>query len=184
VKAINTSQPATAPVKTVPFRWTYIILPVAMLFISLVLAAVFYGRLPQDTAYRFSGGTPVSWTSRGSLLGWALGLEVVFVLLALGIMLLVGIAARRTNLVDTPLNRRLLGIIGNVVALPQIIIAYAMLEVFLYNIYGKIFLPLWAFALLVMVAGGVALAVLLVRALTEAHRLKADIVTGRDTDAR
>jgi uncharacterized membrane protein len=184
VEAINTSQPATAPLKTASFRWTYVVFPLAVLLIAIVLAAVCYGRLPQDTAYRFSGGAPVNWTGRSSVLGWALGLQAVFVLLALGITLLISEAARRMNLADTPLNRRLFGIIGNVVALPQVIIAYAMLDVFLYNIYGKTLPSLLAFALLVMLGGGVVLAVFLARAFRETRKLKAEIAAGRDTDVR
>jgi uncharacterized membrane protein len=184
VAAINTTTPIKVTQASVIFRWTYIILPAAVLFIAVVLAAVFYGKLPAETAYRFSGSVPVSWMNPGSVLAWTLGLQLVFVLLALAVTFMVTGAARRMQLPETPLNRRLFAIIGNVVVLPQIIIAYAMLDIFLYNIYDKTLPPLWAFALVVMFAGGVVLAVLFTRALVQSRKLKAENISGSETDAR
>ena len=181
---INTAGPVKAAQKNVTFKWTYVILPAAVLFIAVILAAIFYGRLPAETAYRFSGGVPVNWISRGGVLAWALGLQLVFVFLSLAVTLLVTGAAGRMHLPETPLNRRLFAIIGNLVALPQIIIAYAMLDIFLYNIYGKTMAPLWAFALVVMLAGGVVLAALFIRAFAQTRRLKSEIISGSETDAR
>jgi hypothetical protein len=154
------------------------------MFIAVVLGAVFYVKLPAETAYRFSRGVPVSWVNRGGFLAWALGLQLVFVVLSLAVSLLVTGTAGRMQLEETPLNRRLFAIIGNVVALPQMIIAYAMLDIFLYNIYGRTLPPLWVFALLVMFAGGVVLAVLFAGAFMQSRKLKAEIMSGSRPDAR
>ena len=48
---------------------------------------------------------------------------------------------------------------GNMVALPQIILGFAMLDIFLYNAYQIDILPLWIFALIVLVLGGIILGV-------------------------
>jgi hypothetical protein len=173
-----------SPKNIVTFRWTYIALPGAMLLITLVLAAIFYGKLPQETAYRFSGSTPVSRLDRGSVLAWALGLQLVFAALSLAITFLITSAARHMQLVETTLNRTVFAIIGNLVALPQIIFAYAILVIFIYNIYGKTLPPLWAFALAVMVIGGVILVVFFTRALMQSRKLKTEIISGSESGAR
>lgn len=170
--------------KIVSFRWSFVALPLAMLLISIVLAVIFYGRLSPEVAYRFSNGHPVSSASRGALLGWSLGLQLVFTLLSLAMTALVTYAARRMQVIETPLNKMLFAIIGNVVALPQIIIAYAVLDIFLYNIYVKSLPSLWAFALLVMVVGGAILAVLFARAMAQSRKLKLEKPTGSESDAR
>ncbi len=69
-------------------------------------------------------------------------------------------------------------------ALPQIIFLYATLNIFLYNIYDNSLPPLWIFALIVMFAGGVALAVLFLKAFSQSRRLKSEIISGSETDAR
>jgi uncharacterized membrane protein len=184
VTDINTAGPVKETRNNIAFRWTYIVLPGAVLLIALVLAAVFYGQLPQETAYRFSGGVPVSWLDRGGVLAWALGLQFVFFLLSLAITFLVTGASRRMQLTETPLIRTLFTIIGNVVALPQIIISYAMVDIILYNVYVKALPPLWAFALLVMLAGGIVLAALFARAFAQSRKLKAKNISGSESDVR
>ena len=182
--AINTIKTAKETRKSTGFRWTYIILPAAALFIAVTIAAVLYGRLPQETAYRFSGGVPVSRLDRAAVLAWALGLQLVFVLLSLAITAFVTMASRRMQLAETPLNRTLFTIIGNVVALPQIIIAYAMLDIFLYNIYEKALPPLWIFALAVMFIGGIVLAAVFARAFVQSRNLKTENISGSESDVR
>jgi hypothetical protein len=157
--------------KTIRFRWGYVALPLMVLFIAIIIVAVFYGRLPGDTAYRFSGGEVVSWVGRGAFLAWGLGLQLVFVLLALALTLLITTAARRIQISETALNRMVFRLIGNIIALPQIIIAYAMLDIILYNIYAKTLVPLWAFAIIVMFTGGVVLAIMFTRLFMQSRRL-------------
>ena len=184
MNAINTDATVKETRKSTGFRRAYIILPAAVLFIAVIIAAVFYGKLPTQTAYRFSGGVPVNWLDRGGVLAWALGLQLVFVLLSLAITAFVTMASRRMQLAETPLNRTLFTIIGNVVALPQIIIAYAMLDIFLYNISGKALPPLWIFALAVMFIGGVVLAVVFARAFVQSRKLKTENISGSESDVR
>jgi hypothetical protein len=166
----NTSAPDTRV--DVAFRWKYVILPVAILFVAAVLALVFYFRLPAEAAYRFKNGIPISWLGRGYLLVWALGLQAVFTLMALALTFMATAGARRMQMGETPLSRGLFSIMGNIVALPQIIFAYVMLDIFLYNANGTHLPLLWLFALAVMVLGGATLAVLFARALMQARKLK------------
>jgi len=60
---------------------------------------------------------------------------------------------------------------GNMVALPQIILTFAMLDIFLYNAYQVHLIPLWVFALIVIIAGGVILGTFLIQALRQFRRM-------------
>ena len=59
----------------------------------------------------------------------------------------------------------ILSLMGNMVALPQIVLGFAMVDIFVYNAYQIHLPPLWAFALIVMVAGGVVIGLLFFRAI-------------------
>jgi len=55
-------------------------------------------------------------------------------------------------------------LMGNIIALPQIIICFAMLYIFIYNSYQIHILPLWVFALIIMGLGGIILGIFFIRA--------------------
>jgi uncharacterized membrane protein len=184
VTSINTPGTSDKVSESVRFRWTYIALPAAVLVIAVIIAAVFYSRLPAETAYRFSGGLPVSWVSRGGFTAWAIGLQLVFALLSLAVTLFIITAVRRLQLAESRLNRTLFAIIGNIMALPQIIAVYATLHILLYNIYEKALPPLWIFAVAVMAAGGIILAVFFARAIAQSNKLKTKNITGSKSDVR
>ena len=170
--------------QSVRFRWAYVALPLAVLVIAVIIVAVFYGRLPAETAYRFSGGEPVNWVSRGGFTGWSLGIQLVFTLLSLAVTFFIITAVRRMKLAESKLNRTLFTIIGNIMALPQIIAVYATLHILLYNIYDKSLPPLWIFAVAVMAAGGVILAVLFARAIAQSNKFKTKNISGSKSDVR
>ena len=46
-------------------------------------------------------------------------------------------------------------LMSNMVVLPQIILGFAMLDIFVYDIYGSHIMPIWLFALIIMVLGGI-----------------------------
>ena len=70
-------------VEGLPFRWSYIILPLAILFLSIALSAYFYHLLPAEVAYHFSSdGAPDKWTSREMTIVWVLTAQLLLVLLA------------------------------------------------------------------------------------------------------
>jgi hypothetical protein len=53
---------------------------------------------------------------------------------------------------------------GNIVALPQVVTVFVMLDIFSYNVYDLHLMPTWMFALIVMVVGGVFLAIFFIKA--------------------
>ena len=153
--------------KTAPFRWIYIILPVAVLIISVILAAVFYHLLPGEAAYHFEDGSPDKWVGRGAIIAWMLAPQLVFVLLAGAIVWLITKLSAFSRQAENPWMRRLLSLMGNMVALPQLILSFAMLDIFIYNSCKVHIMPLWVFALIVMVSGGIILGIFFIRAIRQ-----------------
>ena len=156
--------------QTMPFRWRYIILPVAILLLAIVLAVFFYPLLPNEVAYHFKGGSPDKWISRGAITAWTLTPQLFFALMARGIIW--GIIKLSARFQQTGTNRagKILPLMGNMIALPQIILGFAMLDIFSYNSYQIHLLPLWLFALIVMVMGGVIMGVFFILAIREISR--------------
>ena len=158
-------EPANA-VTTLTFRWRYTILPLTILLLSIVLVIYFYRLLPADVAYHFeSDGSPDSWIGRGMAILWALLPQFFLTLLAVAItwgttklnILVKQSMAAGINLHTIP------ALMSNMVALPQIILCFAMLDIFSYNAYQIRLMPLWAFALIVMGLGTIVLGIFFVR---------------------
>ena len=159
----------TDPENKIRLRWTYIVLPAAFLVLSLVLAAFFYHLLPAQIAYHFHGDTPDRWLSRSAFIGWMIVPQFLFTLLAFATVRIILLGARYWPPDSTPLHR-LVPVMGNMLALPQIILFIAMLQFFLYNAYQIKMIPLWIITLIVMVLGGVVLCVLFVRTIRRFRR--------------
>jgi hypothetical protein len=166
------------------FRWSYIALPLAIFFIAAVSAVVFYGKLPPQVGYRFSGGAAISETGRGVFLGWSLGLQLLLSLAAVIIVLLVVYVGRRMQLADNQLNRTLTGIMGNIVAMPQLIICYAVLDIFLYNIYHKSLPPLWIFGIAILFIGGIVIFSVFIIAFLKSRAEKIQEISGSKSNGR
>ncbi len=147
---------------TLAFRWSYILLPVAILLLSIIITAFFYPRLPVEVAYQFkSDGSPDVWLSRSAIILWTLSPQLILTLMAGAITW--GIT-RLSAFFGQPESTRIkpeaiLSLIGNMIALPQIILCFAMLDIFSYNSYQIHLLPLWMFALIVMLVGGIILSI-------------------------
>lgn len=153
------------------FRWTYIILPLALLVLSAVFTASFYPQLSSEVAYNFKAGAPDRLISREAAIAWGLAPQVLLVLLA---VLIVGGAVKlsaRFRQVETTAVKKLLPLMGNMVALPQIILCFALLDIFRYNAYQAHIMPLWLFAVLIMALGVVILGVFFILAIRQVCKL-------------
>lgn len=166
--ATDSKQPSEPTSKVAPpvFRWRYIILPLTILLLSIVLVIYFYRLLPADVAYHFaSDGSPDSWMSRGMAVLWTLLPQFLLTFLAVAVTwgtTKLNILVRQTMSAGINLQT-LLVLMGNMVALPQTIICFAMLDIFSYNACQIRLLPLWAFALIVMGLGAIILGIFFVR---------------------
>jgi hypothetical protein len=150
------------PAKSARFRWRAVPLPVIILVLVAGMCAWFYGKLPARPASSFAvNGMPFAFVSRGTLMMWALLPQLLLTLLAL--MVAWGVtrlgALLRSGEASLMRLDNLLLVIGNMVALPQLILAFAMLNTFGYNAYQARLVPLWAVVIVVVIAGAIILGV-------------------------
>jgi len=152
-------------VVTITFRWRYIALPVSVFLLSLILTAYFYNLLPGEVAYHFQDGSPDRWMSRGAIIAWMLTPQFFLALLAGAIIW--GITKLNSHFRQTASRgvERILSLMGNMLVLTQIILGFAMLDIFSYNAYQIHLMPLWVFALIVMGIGGIILGVFFILAI-------------------
>ncbi len=153
------------------FHWNYIILPVVILFLSIILAAYFYHLLPVELAYRFKpDGSPERWLGRGVIILWMLLPQLLLTLVAgaltWGITKLSALFRQPERALIQP--ERILLFMGNMIVMPQIVLCFAMLDIFGYNSYHVHIMTLWVFALIIMGAGGIVLGIIAARAMRRA----------------
>ena len=169
---VNVKKSAQQPTKvtTLTFRWRYIVLPVSILLLSIILVVVFYGQLGGEVAYRFnSDGSPDGWLNRNAIVLWTLLPQLLLTLLV-GVITwgIAKLGARvNQNTASGIKLERILLLMGNMVILPQIIICFALFDIFSYNLYQWHIMPLWVFALIIMVLGALVLSVFFIQAIRQ-----------------
>ena len=160
--------PATSE-NTIRFKWGYAALPIALLLLTVILAVCFYPFLSSEVAYHFEGDTPDKFLSRGGFITWMIIPQFVFAIISLAVVRLVMLTSRSFTSKTSPLQD-ILPIMGNMLALPQIVIIFTMVSFFVYNAYQIKLISLWIFILIVLVIGGFILALLFMRAISRARR--------------
>jgi len=163
---------AVSPPEPLSFNWRYIILPSAILLFSVIIVAYFYHQLPGELAYHFiPDGAADRWQSREVVTAWLLIPQLFLTLLAAGITM--GIT--RLRVISLKANgginpESIISLMGNMIGLPQLILCFAILDIFSYNAYQIRLIPLWVFSLVVMGIGSVVLSLVFVSALRRANR--------------
>ncbi len=160
----------TTAVTPLTFRWRYIILPIAILLLSVVLVIFFYRQLPAEVAHHFGpDGSPDAWLDRWIIILWTLLPQFLLTLLAAAVTwgtAKLGTMFKQTAATEIMLER-IIPLMGNMIALPQIILCFAMLDIFSYNSYQIRIIPLWLFALVIMGLGAIILGIFFMRALRQ-----------------
>ena len=153
------------------FRWKYVGLPLAILLLMFLLTGIFYPQLSDEVAYRFNlNGSPENWVSRQIVLLLAILPQLVLFITAIAITWGTLKAGRSIGQITSALKPEgLLALMGNLVALPQIIFGFVMLDVFVYNIASNHIMPIWLFALIIMMAGGIFLVIFFFKAFKRTH---------------
>jgi hypothetical protein len=162
----------TASGASFTFRWRYVALPVLIALASAAVCAAVRGRLPFPTAYLFaSDGSPSAFAIPGLFVFWVLVFQIGLALGAITVTWAVSWLARRFLRPEAAAvsPQRIMLLTGNMVALPQIIILYYVLDVFSFNT-GRGHLPVsvLVFALLVLLAGGAVLGLFLLQMVKQA----------------
>ena len=170
--AAQQAEATQTPAKDLKFKWTYIALPAAILLLACILTAIYYPQLTEEVAYRFNiDGTPKSWFSRGAVTSIALIPQ--FILMPLAAFIALGvIKLSRTSgqLVSGFSSEKLVVFMCNLVALPQVVIGFVMLDIFSYNVSGSHLMPVWLFVIIAMALAGVILAVFIIQALKRSRQ--------------
>ncbi|MBC8477176.1 MAG: DUF1648 domain-containing protein [Dehalococcoidia bacterium] len=162
-RAARPDQPTAKTAAEAPvFRWRYIALPMVVLILTAAMVGYFYRLLPPEVAYHFrSDGSPDQWLNRSTIVLWALLPQFFLTILAgavtWGLTTLSSLSIEVAAII-AKLGRLLL-VMGNMVVIPQVILCFAMLDIFSYNSYQVHILPLWVFALIVMAVGAIVLTV-------------------------
>ena len=152
------------------FHWSYIMLPVVFLLLSIIVTAYFYRLLPAEVANHFqSDGSPDRWLSRSAIILWMFLPQLSLTLLAgaitWGITRLGALFRQPESTRIKP--ERILLLMGNMIALPQMMLGFAMLDIFSYNSYQIRLMPLWMFALIIMGLGSIVLGVFFIRVIRQ-----------------
>lgn len=164
----------TTTTENLAFHWKYIVLPVSVFLLALVLAAYFYHLLPAEVAYRFNpDDSPRGWLNREIIILLVLGPQLLLSLTAgaitWGTAKLGPQASQSAGDLIKP--EKIILLMGNIIALPQIVLGFVMLDIFSYNVYGIHLMPIWLFALIVMALGGVIMAIFFIQAMRQAQAL-------------
>ena len=163
-----------APVKTgLTFEWKYITLPMIIFIISIIIAAMFFFQLPDQVAYRFtSGGAAESWMGKIPLTGILLGVQfVMIVMVTIIIKAIVGFGKAIEQTSPNFHPDRFMLLIGNIAALPQLVLAVVMFDVFSFNIIDKHVLSIWAIILVLAISSAVVLTVFFIRAFIRTRKI-------------
>jgi len=130
--------------------------------------------LPDQVAYHFQDNSPDRWAGRGALVTWLVVPQLFFVILAFIVIRLVLLSARYWP-IDNTVIRRIIPVMGNIIALPQIILTFALLDIFLYNAYQIRLIPLWIFTLVILILGVVVLGTFFFQTARQSRRQRAKI---------
>jgi len=130
------------------------------------LSAYFYHLLPAEVAVHFTNGTPDGWLSPLMTMVLALLPQILLAVVALILAFaMTRLASRFWPREGTRTNpRTIVALMGNMIALPQIVFGFAIADIFVYNAYQIHLLPLWIFALIFIVVGSIVIGAVFVRA--------------------
>ena len=156
------------PEKKIGFRWSYIVLPLVILLISIGTAIYFYGKLPDPVNYRLSAdNSPAAMISRNGIIMWAILPQI---LLTLFTFIIAYGTTRISHLFEqaatagVKLNTILL-VMSNMVVIPQLVLLFAILRIFSYNSsQTRLDFILWV-GLTIIIVGLVFLGIFFIRAI-------------------
>jgi uncharacterized membrane protein len=151
------------------FKWRYVILPLLFVIISVITVLYFYHLLPVRLAYHFTEeNLGDKWIARGWFIFIILFSQFLLASSGVGIALAVakiGRWALKGGMVQVKSLPGIMAVMSNMVVLPQLILYFAMLDIFSYNAYQVHLLSLFVFTIVVMLAGGLLLAFLFFKAI-------------------
>lgn len=164
----DTAIPQDAPV----FRLRFVIVPIVLAALCFVAAVAFYSSLQSPIAYRFNadGEARNSMNAAGFVIIMA-AMQIIGALIAWGtatIIIRMGHGAFKTSAPQFKLDG-LITIMSNMILLPQIIVAYLMLDSFIYNVWQRHFIPATYFTIAAIIIGSAIIFVAFILLLSRAR---------------
>ena len=159
-------QPAQKSDTKIRLRWSYFVLPLAILLVSVIITVYFYGKLPAQVVWQLNSATSPT-VSRGQIALWAIIPQVLLALLAYLIALgasRIGDLFKEASASGIQLDSILM-VMSNVVVIPQLILTFAILRIFSYNSFQTDINFVWWVSLAVILLGIILLSVFFIRAL-------------------
>ena len=167
---------AAKPVEANPliFRWSYVLAPVILAVVCIVLAASFAAALPNPLAFRFmSNGAPRMSMNTYTFIVLMLAAQVICALAAWGIantIIRMGHNAFKLSAPQLPLGPYI-SLMTNMVLLPQLILAYIMLDAFIYGVWTRHIISVGLFSILTIAIGSLILIFMFMRLLSRAQNV-------------
>jgi heme/copper-type cytochrome/quinol oxidase subunit 2 len=167
VKPDEPTKPAEKTAAKTGVRWSYFILPVIILLISVVITFYFYGQLPDTVTLRPDSDSSAN-VSRLTAALWAIVPQLLMALIA---MVITWGASKISNLFSQTSGtgvkqlESILMVMSNMVVIPQMILLIAMLNIFSYNSFQTHISFVWWVSLIIILAGIVFLSIFFMRAL-------------------
>jgi hypothetical protein len=156
------------------FRLSFIILPLAVMVIAAGIAGFFFGQLPAEIHYRFGldgapSGDPVS---KNGFIGLMLAIQIGLTGLAyLSVRAIGRVQLFQDNVHNFWFNpTKLLTAMGNMPAIIQTVVAYILIDGIFYALNDSHLMPLWLFALITLVLGGIILIIYALPVVLQTYR--------------
>jgi uncharacterized membrane protein len=164
--------PPPGDTSALPFRWGYIAISVFLFLFCLAVAAIVHPSLPESVAYRFSSaGVPTSFLSKAAFTAVMLGAQAFITLAVIGLAFSI-IAFGRRLLGKSALAFNVHGMIWlmtNMLALPQIILAFILLDSSFYALQGSHIMTPWLFSLITVGLGSLVILFVFVQVFKQAR---------------
>ena len=169
----STSLKASAP-DPLKFRLSFVALPLAVLLLVVGLSAACYGQLPAEVYYRFdtSGAPSGSPIAKTSLVLMMVGIQALLTGMAyIATRSVSNVQLFRDNVDNFWFNpTRLLTLMGNMPVIIQAIMAYVLIDAIVYANQADHLMPLWLFAVITLVIGGIIILVYGIPIIVQAYK--------------
>jgi uncharacterized membrane protein len=147
-------------------RWSYFILPVIILLISVFITIYFYSKLPDTVTLRPDSDNSTG-IGRSAAVLWAIVPQLLLTLISVVVTYgTTKISSLFRQASESGINLdTILMVMSNMVVIPQLVLIVAILNVFSYNSFGTHISFVWWVSLTIILAGIVFLSFFFVRVL-------------------
>ncbi len=156
------------------FRWSHVAAPSSLAVICLIIAVAFVSYLPSPLGFRFnSDGAVRMFINTYTFIALMIAAQIVCALAAWGIanaIISMGHKAFKASQPQVSLDAYI-SLMSNMVLLPQLILAYIMLDAFIYGVWTRHIVSVGVFSILTIAIGSLVLISMFMRQLARANRI-------------